>query len=69
MTSCVEVIFPRPHVLGSCVFFGGLYLIIFEPSMYLTYIEMVKRCVVGNCSNSNVTGYSRHMFPKDPISR
>lgn len=46
-------------------FFGWLYL----NHLCLWRIEMVKRCVVGNCSNLIVTDYLMHMFPQDPISR
>ena len=30
---------------------------------------MVKRCVVGNCNNSNLTGSTMHLFPRDRTYR
>ena len=30
---------------------------------------MVKRCVVGNCNNSNLTGSTMHLFPRDRMYR
>ena len=30
---------------------------------------MVKRCVVGNCNNSNATGSTMHLFPRDRTYR
>ena len=55
----VNILPSRPFVIRTCLHKSGEYINLFS------YSKMGKRCIVQFCGNSNKTGHSTHMFPRD----